>query len=71
MRGIASLVETLRKDPGSFGMAYGNGGWMSKHSVRVYSTSAPEDGWASCDSSKLQRVDPNLPNLNIDKKEKL
>ena len=66
MHGIASLVETLRKDPGSFGMASGNGGWMSKHSVGVYSTAAPEGGWASCDSSKLQRALDAIPEVEVE-----
>ncbi|GAB3108816.1 acetyl-CoA acetyltransferase [Aestuariicella hydrocarbonica] len=58
MHGIASLMQALRKDPGSFGLAYGNGGWMSKHSAGVYSTAAPTAPWQACDSKALQaRVD--------------
>ncbi|MGH1370855.1 MAG: enoyl-CoA hydratase-related protein [Cellvibrionaceae bacterium] len=56
MHGIAALVETLRKDAGSFGLAYGNGGWMSKHSAGVYSTAAPSTPWQACSSNELQDV---------------
>ncbi|MGJ8686595.1 MAG: hypothetical protein ACSHWQ_03895, partial [Spongiibacteraceae bacterium] len=52
--GIAELVNTLRKHPGSFGMAYGNGGWMSKHACGIYSTQAPAGEWQPCDSTALQ-----------------
>lgn len=41
LHGIASLVERLRDDPGSYGLVYGNGGWMSKHSTGIYSTAPP------------------------------
>ena len=58
MHGIASMVESLRADPGSFGLVYANGGWMSKHAAGVYSTKPPEDGWRSFDNTQLQeRVD--------------
>ena len=55
MHGIASLVETLRADAGSFGLAYGNGGFMSKHSVGVYSTTPCQ--WRRCSSRALQAQD--------------
>lgn len=53
MHGIAELAQTLRKNPASFGLAYGNGGWMSKHSVGVYST-APVEHWSPCSSEVYQ-----------------
>ena len=43
--GICSLVDTLRKDAGSFGLAYGNGGWMSKHAAAIYSTMPTQGQW--------------------------
>lgn len=66
MHGIAALVETLRADPGSYGLAYGNGGWMSKHSAGIYSTTPPENGWQACDSSSLQAVVNADPQPKID-----
>jgi len=41
MHGIASMVETLRADPGSLGLVLANGGFLSKESVGVYSTKRP------------------------------
>lgn len=64
MHGIAQLVSTLRQEPGSFGLAYGNGGWMSKHSVGIYSTQAQT--WKACDSHDLQVLVDNDPKPEID-----
>ncbi len=63
--GIASLVETLRKDRGSFGMAYGNGGWMSKHAVGIYSTTPTKGEWQAQDSSAYQTKVDEQPTLTI------
>jgi len=41
MHGIASMVETLRADPGSLGLVLANGGFLSKESAGVYSTKRP------------------------------
>ena len=38
MHALASMVELLRGDPGTFGFVGANGGSMSKYSVGVYST---------------------------------
>ncbi len=57
--GIVSLVEKLRKDPGSLGLAYANGGWMSKHSAGVYSTEPPARGWSPCSSTNMQALVDN------------
>lgn len=38
MHGICEAVTTCRAAPGSLGLAHGNGGWMSKQAVGVYST---------------------------------
>ncbi|GAA5315227.1 MAG: hypothetical protein AseanaTS_04310 [Candidatus Pelagadaptatus aseana] len=65
MHGIASLVETLRADPGSFGMAYGNGGWMSKHSTGIYSTT-PISDWQPSDSRPYQALVDADPKPEID-----
>ena len=43
MHGLASLVETLRRDRGALGLLLANGGWMSKCSVGVYSTTPVSD----------------------------
>ncbi len=56
MHGIASLVETLRQDRGSFGLAYANGGWLSKHAVGIYSTTPTTEEWTAQDSTNLQNI---------------
>jgi len=43
MHGIASMVETLRADPGSLGLVLANGGFLSKESAGLYSTQAPAE----------------------------
>ncbi|WP_233356274.1 acetyl-CoA acetyltransferase [Henriciella aquimarina] len=42
MHGLASMAETLRTDPGSYGLVLANGGWMTKEAVGVWSTTRPE-----------------------------
>ena len=39
---IATLVERLREDPGSLGLATGVGWYLTKHAVGIYGTAAPE-----------------------------
>jgi acetyl-CoA C-acetyltransferase len=38
---IASMVETLRADPGARGLVTANGGYLTKHAFGVYSTRPP------------------------------
>lgn len=54
MHAIASMMETLRGDPGSYGLVGSNGGYLSKHAVGIYSTAPPAE-WRPCSSSALQR----------------
>ncbi len=42
MHGIARMAEVLRDDPGSRGLVTGNGGFLTKHALCVYSTEPPE-----------------------------
>jgi acetyl-CoA C-acetyltransferase len=44
LHGICEVVSACRRDPGSLGLAHGNGGWMSKQAVGIYSTE-----WAAGD----------------------
>jgi len=55
MHGIASMVETLRSEPGSFGLVLGNGGFMSRFSVGIYSSSSL-DTWRPGDNRLLQGI---------------
>ncbi len=38
LHGICEVVTACRRAPGSIGLAHGNGGWMSKQAVGLYST---------------------------------
>ena len=54
---IAEMVERCRARPGSTGLVFANGGYLTKHSFGVYST-RPADGWA--------RVEPAVAQARID-----
>jgi acetyl-CoA C-acetyltransferase len=52
MHAIASMVRALRERPGAFGFVGANGGFLSKYSVGVYSTTPAR--WTGFDSAALQ-----------------
>ena len=54
MHAIASMVEKLRDDPGSYGLVTANGWYLTKHSMGVYSTKPFEGEWSLADSSVAQ-----------------
>lgn len=66
MHGIASMVETLRSNRGDYGLVYANGGVMSKHSVGIYSSTAPTVHWQPTDSTDLQAELNNRPLPGVD-----
>ncbi len=41
LHGIAEMVAKLRANPGKLGLVLANGGWMTKESVGIYSTTPP------------------------------
>jgi acetyl-CoA C-acetyltransferase len=45
MHSIAAMVEALRADPGSTGLVWANGGYLTKHAFGVYSTEPPAEGF--------------------------
>ena len=42
--GVATMVDVLREDPGSFGLCTANGGYTTEHAVVVLSTAPPSAG---------------------------
>lgn len=62
--GIATLVQSLRKDRGAYGLVLANGGFMSKESSGIYSTNAPDD-WSVIDNRDDQRFIDNRPCVNL------
>ena len=45
MHAIATVVTDLRERPGEYGLVWANGGYATKHSFGVYSTTPPGDGF--------------------------
>jgi acetyl-CoA C-acetyltransferase len=45
MHAIATVVADLRAQPGEFGIVWANGGYATKHSFGVYSTTPPAEGF--------------------------
>ena len=45
MHSIASMMDKLRADPGSFGLLNANGWFVTKHSLGIYSTTPPTKAW--------------------------
>lgn len=46
---IATMMGTLRKDPGSIGLVTANGGFLTKHALGIYSTEPPEQPFRAVD----------------------
>jgi acetyl-CoA C-acetyltransferase len=44
MHAIATMVDTLRRDPGSFGLVTSLGWYITKHAIGVYGTEPPPSG---------------------------
>ena len=55
---IATTVNDLRERPGEPGLLWGNGGYLTKHSLGVYSTQPPDGGFRHDD---LQAAVDALP----------
>jgi acetyl-CoA C-acetyltransferase len=59
---LATMAGVLRADPGSYGLVWGNGGFLTKHAVGVWSTTPPAHGtrWVSVqerlDAEVVRRV---------------
>jgi acetyl-CoA C-acetyltransferase len=45
MHALARMVEVLREDRGSLGLVTANGGFLTKHSIGVYSAQEPAEGY--------------------------
>jgi len=56
--GIAEMVARCRAAPGSFGLVFANGGYLTKHGFGVYSTAPTPGAW--------QRADPATYQAEID-----
>jgi len=52
MHAIATMMQRLRDEPGTFGMVGANGGYLSKYGVMILSSQAKE--WRPCPPGALQ-----------------
>ena len=60
---IASMVEVLRGDPGSFGLVTALGWYVTKHAVGIYSTEPPAAGFRG---ENVQAAVDALPRRTVD-----
>ena len=65
MHSIAEMTSRLRRRPGAYGLVTGNGWYLTKQSVGVYSTAPVEGAWRREDPSVLQREIDALPHPEI------
>ena len=58
LHSIAQMTENLRGKPNTHGLVTGNGMYLTKHSVGIYSTAPGEGPWQATDCSAMQqRID--------------
>ena len=65
MHSVAEMTARLRARPGAVGMVTGNGWYLTKQSVGVYSTRPVEGPWRREDPRTLQREIDALPHPEV------
>ncbi|MBI1197176.1 MAG: acetyl-CoA acetyltransferase [Phenylobacterium sp.] len=65
MHSVAAMMQRLRAKPGAFGLATGNGWYLTKQSTGVYSTRAPDRPFEREDPAVIQREIDALPHPDI------
>jgi acetyl-CoA C-acetyltransferase len=45
LHAVARMAEVLRERRGACGLVHGNGGWLAKHSLGIYSAEPPAEGF--------------------------
>ena len=63
---IAQMMLELRARPGAFGMVTGNGSYLTKHSVGIYSTRPLQGPWRRENPSILQSRIDAAPTLRVE-----
>lgn len=65
MHGIAEVAARCRAAPGSFGLVFANGGYLTKHSFGVWSTAPTAPGWSRTDPVEYQREIEAMPSPGL------
>jgi acetyl-CoA C-acetyltransferase len=67
LHAVARMVEVLRAEPGATGFVHGNGGWLAKHSIALYSTAPPPGGFrAERPQAEVDRVPVRTAHVDWD-----
>lgn len=68
MHGIVEVMYKLREHPKEFGMVNANGWYLTKHSIGIYSNSAPKTPWVKPDLSNTQQriIETKAPTFTED-----
>jgi acetyl-CoA C-acetyltransferase len=59
--GIAEMVGRCRKQPGSFGLVFANGGYLTKHGFGVYSATPTKGAWTRAAPATYQAEIDAMP----------
>lgn len=65
LHAIAQMAATLRAGAGGHGLVTANGMYLTKHSLGLYSTQPPAQGWSDTDNGALQRQIDTAPRMTI------
>ncbi|CAA0101649.1 Uncharacterised protein [Halioglobus japonicus] len=65
LHGIAHMLETLRGGSTGHGLVTANGMYLTKHSLGIYSTQAPQRPWQDTDNSALQAQIDSAPRVAV------
>lgn len=66
MNAIATMVETLRAHPKTFGLVTANGGYLTKHAAGIYSTTPTLGHWRRKDPASYQCLIDDMQSPPLD-----
>ncbi|HEY5046508.1 MAG TPA: acetyl-CoA acetyltransferase [Rhizomicrobium sp.] len=65
MHAIATMMERLRAQPGTYGLCTGNGWYVTKHSAGIYSTKPVEGRWKREQPENYQKDINAMPHPSV------
>lgn len=68
MHGIAEVAARCRAEPGSMGLVFANGGYLTKHSFGVWSTTPTPGPWRRTDPASYQREVDAMPSPRLEER---